>query len=257
MAQEGDGKALLWSSAVLIRACLAGSFFYSLRNQASQSARAAVSLALISLQSLQATGRSDDTVWLYCQVNRKVQYLDGGYKRFTASELDKLIAKRPKNSQSLKDFYIGQRLVLTSGRWSSDRFVAIVVDLRQLKLDNRKANYTQAKKDIYLGSDETVKLLYVDGGFRRLSVAELEMLMLEDVDSEGWEKWRVGQYIYLAGSGKWWSGRSYGATIVDIRDMDSTVKVQFSTGGFKRLPMEDFKKLVTEPPSMPLGKFRV
>ena len=29
-------------------------------------------------------------------------------------------------------------------------------------------------------SDDTVKLRYVDGGFRRLSVAELEMLMLED-----------------------------------------------------------------------------
>ena len=48
-----------------------------------------------------------DLCSMFASCARKVQYLDGGYKRFTASELCQLIAKRPKNSQSLQDSFDG------------------------------------------------------------------------------------------------------------------------------------------------------
>lgn len=171
------------------------------------------------------TRESDDTV--------KLEYFGGGFKRFQRSELKQLVVRRPTNTHSIKDFFAGQHLVLhgPGGRWSADRYVAFVVDIRE--------------------SDETVKVRYAHGEFKRFCLAELEMLLMEGQAPESWEKWSVGGHIYLRGSGKWWSGRNFGATIVDIRHSDSTIKVQYTSGGFKRFDLAEFKRLVTEQIAIP------
>eukprot|EP00913_Durusdinium_trenchii_P034497 g32273.t1 len=158
-----------------------------------------------------------------------------------------------------EDFHPGQHLVLQGlGRASTDRYVALVVDVRR--------------------SDESVKVRYIHGEFKRFCLGELEMLMpelalgdmgeryllndsgdatgsreviKEEQEPERWENWSIGQHIYLTGSGKWWSGRNFGATIVDIRHSDATVKVQYTSGGFKRFPMMEFKQLVTDQIAIP------
>jgi len=168
---------------------------------------------------------SDDTV--------KLEYFAGGFKRFNRNELQQLVIRRPTYTHSIKDFFAGQHLVLHGhgGRWSADRYVAFVVDVRE--------------------SDETVKVRYAHGEFKRFCLAELEMLLLEGQAPERWEKWSVGDHIYLRGSGKWWSGRNFGATIVDIRRSDSTIKVQYTSGGFKRFDLDEFQRLVTEETAIP------
>lgn len=54
----------------------------------------------------------------------------------------------------------------------------------------------------------------------------------------------VGQRVYLQGTGTWWSGSNFAATIVDINDDNHTVKVQYTDGGFKRFAKEEFNSLL-------------
>ncbi|CAK8992278.1 Mitochondrial carrier-like protein L276 (VMC1) (Viral mitochondrial carrier) [Durusdinium trenchii] len=110
-----------------------------------------------------------------------------------------------------EDFHPGQHLVLQGlGRASTDRYVALVA----------------------AGSDESVKVRYIHGEFKRFCLGELEMLMPE---------------LALGDMGE----RNFGATIVDIRHSDATVKVQYTSGGFKRFPMMEFKQLVTDQIAIP------
>eukprot|EP01060_Flectonema_neradi_P031737 TRINITY_DN489_c2_g4_i1.p1 TRINITY_DN489_c2_g4~~TRINITY_DN489_c2_g4_i1.p1 ORF type:complete len:460 (+),score=113.71 TRINITY_DN489_c2_g4_i1:62-1441(+) len=56
----------------------------------------------------------------------------------------------------------------------------------------------------------------------------------------------VGEKILLKGTGKWWSGALCRATVVDVRDSDNTVKVQYSAdGGYKRFPKSEYLDLLT------------
>eukprot|EP00659_Diplonema_papillatum_P011908 gene11908-18365_t len=59
----------------------------------------------------------------------------------------------------------------------------------------------------------------------------------------GEEKPYAGEKVMLQGTGKWWSGALCRATIVDVRPEDSTVKVQYADGGFKRFPKHEFDQL--------------
>eukprot|EP00931_Biecheleriopsis_adriatica_P090691 TRINITY_DN64630_c0_g1_i1.p1 TRINITY_DN64630_c0_g1~~TRINITY_DN64630_c0_g1_i1.p1 ORF type:complete len:592 (+),score=105.03 TRINITY_DN64630_c0_g1_i1:184-1959(+) len=167
---------------------------------------------------------SDDTI--------KVQYMDGGFKRFSSHDFKLLVSARLQRKLSCQDLHVGQRVYLsgTGKRWAGQRFGAMVQDIRE--------------------SDSTVKVRYLDGGFKRFSLAELEMLLVEQA-TETFEKWHVGQHIYISGTGKWWTGSNCGATIVDIRHSDSTVKVRYTDGGYKRLSTEEFKSLVTEQQAAP------
>ena len=36
-----------------------------------------------------------------------------------------------------------------------------------------------------------------------------------------------GQTVFVKGTGRWYHGSSYSATVVDIRDEDDTIKVNF------------------------------
>mmetsp|Transcript_5866 Transcript_5866/g.13993 ORF Transcript_5866/g.13993 Transcript_5866/m.13993 type:complete len:445 (-) Transcript_5866:85-1419(-) len=63
----------------------------------------------------------------------------------------------------------------------------------------------------------------------------------------------IGQHVYIAGTGKWWSGHNFGAVVTDVRDADDTVKVRYTDGGFKRFKFEEYRSLVSEhapPPQM-------
>lgn len=57
-----------------------------------------------------------------------------------------------------------------------------------------------------------------------------------------------GQHVYLAGTGKWWTGQHFGAVIVDVREEDATVKVKFTDGGFKRFKVDEFRTMCVERP---------
>jgi len=49
----------------------------------------------------------------------------------------------------------------------------------------------------------------------------------------------VGSLIKLTGTGRW-AGNLYAATVVEIRDLDNTIKVEYTGGGFKRFDMFEF-----------------
>ena len=42
---------------------------------------------------------------------------------------------------------------------------------------------------------------------------------------------------HLKGTGKWWDGATWPATVVDVRESDGTVKVQYEVGATHRLVM--------------------
>lgn len=166
----------------------------------------------------------DDTV--------KVQYLDGGYKRWRTSELVALLRK-PRGFCVLEGLKVGQHVNLagTGKRWTGQTCKTRILEVRQ--------------------ADASVKVEYIDGGFKRFSAAEFELILREHEPPTTWEAWQIGQHVYLRGSGKWWSDRNFGATIVDISLQDSTVKLRYTDGGFKRFDMDTFKSLVTKQPAAP------
>lgn len=53
--------------------------------------------------------------------------------------------------------------------------------------------------------------------------------------------------MLINGSGKWYAGQSFHATVVDIRNEDKTVKVQYTDGGYKRFQQSEFRPLVVGP----------
>jgi len=55
----------------------------------------------------------------------------------------------------------------------------------------------------------------------------------------------VGKEVLVKGTGRWWSGAQFKATIVDIRESDGTVKIRYiHDSGYKRLPKADLKGLL-------------
>ena len=54
----------------------------------------------------------------------------------------------------------------------------------------------------------------------------------------------VGQAVFVRGTGRWYHGQSYTATVVDIRESDDTVKIRYADGGFKRFSSVDFQKIL-------------
>lgn len=131
---------------------------------------------------------------------------------------------------------VGTRVCIsgTGTRWAGQHFIATVVDVRE--------------------SDATVKVRYMDGGFKRFSEGEFQRLVSERLPAP--ETWTarnpvVGQHLYILGTGDWWAGQRFGVTIVDIRESDATVKVRYTDGGFKRFRSDVFQTLVTERPPAP------
>jgi methylglyoxal synthase len=55
---------------------------------------------------------------------------------------------------------------------------------------------------------------------------------------------QVGARVMLSGTGPRFEGRTFLVTVVDKRDSDNTVKVQYDTGGFKRLNLDEFNALI-------------
>lgn len=128
---------------------------------------------------------------------------------------------------------VGQHVYLagTGQWWTGQQFGAIVVDVR--------------------GSDGTVKVRYTDGGFKRFALEEFRSLASKPEPKASLDNWQVGQHVYIAGTGQWWTGSGFGAKIIDVRKSDATVKVRYTDGGFKRFKVEELAALVTEQQAAP------
>ncbi len=68
--------------------------------------------------------------------------------------------------------------------------------------------------------------------------------LAEQVSAEGF-KYQVGQPVLVKGTGRWWTGRNFSATVTDIRASDNTVKVRYADGGYKRFPRAEFERLAS------------
>lgn len=54
----------------------------------------------------------------------------------------------------------------------------------------------------------------------------------------------VGDAVLIAGTGKWWRGSCFRATVADVREGDGTIKVRYADGGYKRFSLVKFEALV-------------
>jgi len=103
----------------------------------------------------------------------KVRFMDGGYKRLKREEFEGLITEvgvQPSDEGRLeaqkaaqeitKGMEVGQHLYLKgTGKWSEENFGAVVMDVR--------------------AEDDSVKVKYGDGGFKRMKREEFENLISE------------------------------------------------------------------------------
>lgn len=55
---------------------------------------------------------------------------------------------------------------------------------------------------------------------------------------------QVGDAVLIAGTGKWWRGSRFRATVADVRESDGIIKVRYSDGGYKRLCLAEVEALV-------------
>ncbi|CAK0879714.1 unnamed protein product [Prorocentrum cordatum] len=55
---------------------------------------------------------------------------------------------------------------------------------------------------------------------------------------------RVGDAVFLEGTGRWWAGFTFRAVVADVRTSDGTIKVRYADGGYKRLSRAEFAALV-------------
>jgi len=131
----------------------------------------------------------------------------------------------------------GQNVVIagTGKWWAGHELRAVVVDVREF--------------------DDSVKVQYADGTFKRLKTGEYKELV-KRIHITGYEDWApsIGDHIYVSGTGLRWSGKHFGAVIVDVRKPDDTVKLRYIDGGYKRMSTGVLRALVTDkppPPSMP------
>lgn len=70
------------------------------------------------------------------------------------------------------------------------------------------------------------------------------MLLVERRPSVRIGTFRVGDAVFLEGTGRWWAGSTFRAVIADVRASDDSIKVRYSDGGFKRFPRAEFVSLV-------------
>ena len=65
-------------------------------------------------------------------------------------------------------------------------------------------------------------------------------------DSKNDQQTYIGEKILLKGTGKWWSGALCRATVVDVRESDASIKVQYAAdGGYKRFQKSEYLDLLT------------
>jgi len=68
--------------------------------------------------------------------------------------------------------------------------------------------------------------------------------MGETTDPNTAETYRVGDPIFIEGTGRYWRGSTFRAVVADVRPSDNTVKVRYSDGGYKRFDREELTPLV-------------
>ena len=56
----------------------------------------------------------------------------------------------------------------------------------------------------------------------------------------------VGDGVVIRGTGRYWAGINYSATVVDVREEDNTIKVRYADGGYKRFARAQFEELVVK-----------
>lgn len=62
---------------------------------------------------------------------------------------------------------------------------------------------------------------------------------------------RVGDAVFLEGTGRWWAGLAFRAVVADVRPSDDTIKVRYADGGYKRFSCAEFAALVKHSDDLP------
>lgn len=155
----------------------------------------------------------------------KVWYTAGGHKRFTKKAFEDLLTPMAKAGPGSYAVGMQVRLEGTGARYAGRHFYADIVDI----------------------SKDTVKVKYATGGWRRFPKRDFERILTPMPEvAAGTGKYEVGMHVRLQGTGKWHAGQAYHVDIVDITD--SSVKVLYADGMYKRMSKATFENLFAQKP---------
>jgi len=164
-------------------------------------------------------------LWLIFVVNRAVHPLAIDYSKEVTSKVEPIAAG---------DYSIGSRIALDGigDRYEGRRFLADIVDV----------------------DAESVKVRYTEGGYKRFPIKDFEAILTKMPAAKS-GKYEVGARVRLQGTGKRYEGGHYPADVVDIER--NSVKVRYTSGGWKRFPRKEFEKLMTPMPDLAKGEYEV
>ncbi|CAE8583367.1 unnamed protein product [Polarella glacialis] len=108
---------------------------------------------------------------------------------------------------------------------------------------HRRWNHFYA--DVVDVDDDSLKVQYIDGGYKRFSRRDFDRLLVRVPDAKpgGYE---VGMRVRMHGNGKWGAGQHFHADIVDVGK--GTVKVRYIDGSYKRYSTGEFEDLLYHTP---------
>jgi Ca2+-binding EF-hand superfamily protein len=135
---------------------------------------------------------------------------------------------------------VGQKLVLkgSSARWAGEgkqvsTYQATVVDIRS--------------------SDDTIKVQYADGGYKRFARKDFAASVVDRPSGPSTEEAQrtcrtvvEGDRLFVKGTGRWTDKGYYRAEVIECRESDDTVKIRFMDGAMKRWSRRELMGLVEE-----------
>jgi hypothetical protein len=101
---------------------------------------------------------------------------------------------------------------------------------------------------------DSVKVWYTSGGYKRFPKKEFEAL-LTPMPKFKPGAYEVGMQVRMLGTGDRYAGKHYLADIVDVTQ--STVKVKYAGGGWRRFPRKEFESLASAVPDLEEGQYEI
>lgn len=135
---------------------------------------------------------------------------------------------------------VGQKLVLkgTSARWAGE---------------GRQVTTYQATVVEVRSSDDTVKVQYADGGYKRFARKDFAASVVDRPSGPSTEEAQrtcrtvvEGDHLFVKGTGRWAGKGYYRAQVIECRESDDTVKVRFLDGAMKRWSRSELMGIIEE-----------